>query len=259
MAENANVLLSSDTLGWCGLDLIFEAAAKAWFDGIDLAMRKNFDSWNVSYVKKLSEKHNIPVKAIQTSRTLNKKEMDKALDLCEALNVDTININAPKYFDYKSYNFIKDNIDSYKKANPDIVFSIINPMDSTFFAVPIPKYRFNNVVDIIKKDGCNLWLDISNMDEDSFEDTFMRKLADFLPYISTIYISDKNKEWKSHLMLWEWVLKIPTFLKKLAEDKYNRFISVKFNMWKWDLVDGDKIDLLLKKMVDYVHEYFKTE
>lgn len=256
MAGKPNILLSSDTLWWCGLDLIFELASSAWFDWIDLALWKNFDAWNVSYVKKLSEKHNIPVKVIQTSRTLNKKEMDRVLDLCEALNVDTININAPKYFDYKSFNFIKDNIDSYKKANPDLVFSIINPVDSNFFAVPIPKFRFNNVVDIIKRYGCNLWLDISNMDEDSFEDIFMRKMNDFLPYISTIYLSDKNKEWKSHLMLGEWVLKIPTFLRKLCEGKYNRYLSIKFNMWKWDLIDGDKMNLLLKKMVNYVNEYY---
>jgi hypothetical protein len=117
---------------------------------------KNFDAWNVDYVKKLSEAHNLPVKVIQTSASLNKKEMEKALDLCEALNVNTITINAPKFFDYRSFNFIKDNIVSYKNANKDINFSIINPMDASFFAVPIPKHRFSNLVEIIKKYGCNL-------------------------------------------------------------------------------------------------------
>jgi len=82
--------------------------------------------------------------------------MEKALDLCEALNVSSITINAPKFFDYKSFNFIKDNISTYKKANKDISFGIINPIDSSFFAVPIPKYRFSNLVEIIKKYGCNI-------------------------------------------------------------------------------------------------------
>jgi sugar phosphate isomerase/epimerase len=93
-----------------GLDLIFESAKKAGFNGIDLALWKNFDAWNVNYVKKLVETHDLPVRVIQTSAKLNKKEIEKALDLCEALNVDTININAPKFFDYRSFNFIKDNI-----------------------------------------------------------------------------------------------------------------------------------------------------
>jgi len=258
--KKASFLLSTDSLGWCGLDLIFDGAKKAWFDGIDLALWKNFDAWNVSYVKKLSEKHDLPVKAIQTSASLNKKEMDKALDLCEALNVDTININAPKFFDYRAFSFIKDNIDSYKKANKDITFSIINPIDSSFFAVPIPKYRFNNLVEIIKKYGCNLWLDIAWLDEDSLEDEFMRKIDDFAPYISTIYLSDKNKEWKPHIIPGDGVLKLPTLLKKFKKNKYNRYFSLKIDVSKWDLADGDKVDLILKKGVKYFQEnYIEAE
>lgn len=256
MSEKRNLLLSTDTLGGCGLDLIFDAAVEAWFDGIDLAIWKNFDARNVSYVKKLVRKHDMPVKVIQTSPNLNKKEIDKALDLCEALNIDTININAPKFFDYKSYNFIVDNLDKYKKANPDIVFSIINPRDTRFFAMPIPKYRFNNIVEIVKKYGCNLWLEVSNIDEDVFEDELLRKIASFVPYISTVYLSDRNKAGKSRIMPWDGVLKLPTFLKKMKTNKYARYFSVRFDMWKADLVDSDKVQLLLKKTVDYFDEYY---
>ena len=256
MSEKRNLLLSTDTLWWCGLDLIFEAAVEAGFDGIDLALWKNFDAWNVSYVKKLVRKHDMPVKVIQTSPNLNKKEIDKALDLCEALNIDTININAPKFFDYKAFNFIVDNLDKYKKANPDIVFSIINPNDSRFFAIPIPKYRFNNVVEIIKRYGCNLWVDVSNIDEDVFEDEFLRKITSFIPYISTVYLSDRTKMWKSHVMPWDGILKLPTFLKKMKINKYNRYFSVRFDMSKADLVDSEKVGLLLKKTIDYFDEHF---
>jgi len=251
-----NFLLSTDTLWGVWLDLIFESAKKAWFDGIDLALWKNFDAYNVSYVKKLSEKHDLPVKIIQTSAKLNKKEMEKALDLCEALNVDTITINAPKFFDYRSFNFIKDNIEAYKKANKDISFSIINPLDASFFAVPIPKYHFSNLVEIIKKYGCNLWLDVSWLDEDSFEDDFMRKLEDFVPYISTLYLSDKTKEGKFHVLPGDGTLKLPTLLKKLKKNKYARYFSLKIEISKWDLADADKLDLILKKATKYFEENY---
>ena len=249
-------LLSTDSLWWCWLDLIFDLAKKAWFDGIDLAMWKNFDVWNVSYVKKLSEKYALPVKVIQTSPSLNQKELEKVLDLCGELNVDSVNINSPKFFDYRAFNFIKDNIESYKKANKDIRFSIINPIDSSFFAVPIPKYRFNNLVEIIKKYGCNLWLNISWLNEDSLEDDFMRKIDDFIPYISTIYLSDKNKEWKSYILPGDWILKLPTFLKRVKKWKYNRFVSLKINIDKSDLADSDKLELILKKAVKYFQENY---
>lgn len=65
--------------------MIFEVAKQAGFDGIDLALWKNFDARNCDYVKKLSTKHAMPVHVIQTSASTNAKEMNQALDLCAAL------------------------------------------------------------------------------------------------------------------------------------------------------------------------------
>jgi hypothetical protein len=48
-------------------------------------MWKSFDSRNVDYVRKVSEKHQMPVKVIQTSASINLKEINQALDLCAAL------------------------------------------------------------------------------------------------------------------------------------------------------------------------------
>ena len=173
--------------------MIFDLAKEAGFDGIDLAIRKNNDSRNVEYVKKLTIKHEMPVKSIQVSENVNQKELNKALDLCEATGADTIAINAPKFFNLKTFNFLTDNLDTYKKENRHIHFSIINPENATLFALPIPQYRFSNIVEIIKKYGCYLGLDISNFDADILENDFMRKINNFLPYTSIIYVSDKGR------------------------------------------------------------------
>jgi hypothetical protein len=93
----------------------------------------------------------MPVYIVQTSAKLNQKELDKALDLCQATNADTICINAPKITDFKAYDFISDNLKNYKDSNPDIHFTILNPKNSKLFALPIPEYRFSNIIDIVKK------------------------------------------------------------------------------------------------------------
>lgn len=249
-------LLSTDTLTWFGLDLIFQTAKDTWFDWLDLAIWKNFDTWNTRYVRKLVDKYDFPIKVIQTSPKLNKKEMDKALDLCEALNVDTLCINAPKFFDYKTYYFIRDNIELYKSKNKDIKFSIINPSNSYFppFSV-IPKYRFNNIVEIIKKYWCNLWLDIAWMDLDLFESDFLRRVDRFVPYVSNLYLNDASSK-TTHLFPWEWEMKIPELLRRFKREWYNRFISLKVNISKVDLADPDKIDLLFRKAVNYYKDYY---
>ena len=253
---NVKFLLSTDTLPWFWLDLVFQFAKDAWFDWLDLAIWKNFDALNIKYVKKLVAKYDFPVKVIQTSPKLNKKEMDKALDLCEALNVDTICINAPKFFDYKTYDFIKDNIEQYKTNNKDIRFSLINARNSRYspFYI-IPRYRFINIIEIIKTYWCNLWLDISCMDLDDFEKDFLRKVDQYVPYVSNLYLSDATSS-AYHMVPWEWIMKIPELFRRFKREWYSRFISLKADLSKVDLSDSDKLDLILKKAVSYFQDYY---
>lgn len=249
------LLLSTDTLPNYWLDLIFSIAKNAWFDGIDLAMRKWFDAWDEEYVQKLSLQHEMPVYVIQTSAKLNQKELDKALDLCQATNADTICINAPKITDFKAYDFIAGNLKSYKENNPDIHFTIINPKDSKLFALPIPEYRFSNIIDIVKNYDSYIGLDISNIDTDSFENEFTRKIDDYAPYISVIYLSDKTKNWRWHLIPGEWNLDLVQFLKGLKKSWYNRPISIKIDFKPTELANKEKLRKQLKKIKSFYDKY----
>lgn len=165
---NNKILLSTDTMSSYGLDMIFETAKKCGYDGIDLAVWKGFDAWNEKYVRSLVKKHQLPVYSIQTSSALNSKEMNKVLDLCVATNCDQVTINAPKFFDFKTYSFIANNIGEYQAQNPSINFSIINPEDGSILSL-LPAYRFSNIVDIVKKYNCSLALDVANMDIEELE------------------------------------------------------------------------------------------
>lgn len=163
-------------------------------------MRKGFDARDEEYVQELSETYELSIGVIQTSNKLNQKEMDKALDLCELTGADTIAINAPKITDFKVYDFIADNLKTYQDANPQLKFTIINPTDSKLFALPIPEFRFANLIDIVKKHSAYLGLDITHLDMDTFEENFVRKLEDYTPYISVLYFSDKNRKGRMHLV-----------------------------------------------------------
>lgn len=251
-------LISTDSFSSCGLDMVFELSKSAGFDGVDLAIRKNFDARNVDYVRKLSKTHELPVKVIQVSDKVNPKELNKALDLCEATGADTITINPPAYFDIKTYNFISDNIATYKKENKHIHFAIINPEDANVFALPIPKYRFSNIVDIVKKYGCYLGFDITNFDADTLETEIMRKLPNLIPYIAVLYFSDKNRLGDGHLLPGEGVLKLPALLKKIKDNGFTRYFSSKINISKNELADADKIKDILEKARKYYTDHFEN-
>ena len=254
--KKSECLFSTDSLSGYGLDLIFSLVKEAWFDGIDLAIWKNFDSRKIDYVKKLSATYQLPIRVIQTSDNLNDKEINRAIDLCYEVGADTITINAPKIFNFKTFSFIADNILRRRKEHRSIHFSIINPEDSSLFALPIPKSRFSNMVEIVKKYLCYIGLDIVNLEAESFENEFLRKIRDFLPYLSVIYFSDKSRVWESHMLPGEWVLKLSIFLQKLKEYGYNRYISTKIKISKSDLADSDKVKLIIKKSRNYLKENY---
>lgn len=253
----SEILLSTDSLGGYGLDLVFEVAKETGYDGIDLALWKNFDARNVEYLKKLATKHELPVKVVQISSSINAKEMNQALDICATLGVKVITINAPTFFDLKAYNFIVDNMAEYRKQNPEIKFSIINPEQSNIFALPVPKFRFTNIVEIIKNFSCHLGLDIVNLDETALETEFLRKLSNFVPHISVMYFSDKTKLGEGHVIPGEGVLKLPTILKRFKQNKYNGYISLKLDIDKKDLADTEKVTLILKKCRTYLQENYE--
>ena len=228
------------------------------FDGIDLAIWKNFDSRNIHYVKRLVAKYELPVRVIQTSQDLNVKEMNQALEIAGELGVDTITINPPGFFNIKAYKFVVDNLESYKKANPNMKFSIINPEKATIL-LAFPKYRFNSIIKIIKTYHANLGLDIANLEEEEFDGSLLRNIGNFIPYISTLYLSDKSRDGQSHIAPGEGVLNIPGLLRKLSHEDYKGYVSLKLNIDKKDLADVEKLHLILQKCINYYHDHYGAD
>ncbi len=252
----AQFLLSTDTLSGYWLDLIFDTAKALNFDGIDLAMWKNFDSWHIDYVLDLVEKYDMPVKVVQISEQANIKEMNQAVDLGKELGAEVITINAPSIMNIKSYRFLKGNLPSYKAHNKSVKFSIINPEDKNFFGI-IPKFYFSSIVEIIKKYRMYLALDVANVEEDVLDYQFMKKMPNFIPYLSVVYLSDVGKWGQRHLPLGDGVYKIPTLLKKFKQNEYDGFFSLKLNLSKKDLSDIDKVKVILKKCRMFYKENFE--
>lgn len=182
--------------------------------------------------------------------------MNQALDLAGELGVDTITINPPGFFNIKSYKFVVDNLNSYKKSNPNIKFSIINPEKGTIL-LALPKYRFNSVIKIIKTYHANLGLDIANLEEEEFDSTLLRNLKNFVPYISTIYLSDKTQYDQSHVIPGDGILNIPSLMNKLHAADYKGYFSLKLHIDKKDLAHMEKLELILQRCISYYEQHYK--
>ena len=251
------ILLSSDTLPGYGLDHIFDIAKSHGFDGIDLAMRKNFDSWNSKYVKKLITQYDLPVHVVQTSQDITPKELQQALMLAQEVSASVLAFNAPAFFNIKSYKLIVDGLEDWKKQFPKIQFAIITPNASSMALLPVfPKYRFSSIVEIIKKYQAMVWLDTSHISEEARDTMVLRKIENIAPYLSVIYASDKNAAWLEHMPLWEGMLPVHTLIEQLYRYEFKWFFSIKLALAKKDLADSDKVSIYIRKSLGYINEYF---
>jgi sugar phosphate isomerase/epimerase len=252
-SPSASLLLSSDTLSGYGLDLIFQTASALRFDGLDLAMWKNFDAWHIAYVQELVNKYTLPIHVIQISRQVNIKEMNQAVDLARAVGAEVITINSPKIFNIQSFRFLKNHLPAYKVQNKQIKFAIINPVQDNFMWL-IPKYYFSNIVEIIKKHKMYLGLDVANIDEQVLEHQFLKRIGNFMPYLLVAYLSDVARNGDDHLPLGEGILKLASILKKFKQQEYEHFFSLKVTIAPKDLADIEKVKLILQKS----RNYYKT-
>ena len=200
IASIGKFTLSSDTLSGYGLDLIFKIAQKIGFDAVELAIWKNYDARHPSYVKELVDEYKVPISTIQLSRNTNLKEMNQAVELARIVEATKIAINAPGIMNLKTYRFLSQHLPAYKVHNKQLKFSVINPEQVNYLGI-VPKFFFSNQAEIIKKYGLYLGLDIANMDEVALENQFLKKISLYIPYLSTVYLSDVSRSGQTHLPL----------------------------------------------------------
>lgn len=122
--------------------------------------------------------------------------------------------------------------------------------------LPLPRYRFKNIGEIIKKYNAKLAFDISNMDEDTIETHILAQGTKIMSTISVCYVSDRQKE-KSHLMPGEGTYNLSNILKNMKKNNYNGFFSVKLIFETQTLVDSEKVLFQIKKSIEYITNHFK--
>jgi hypothetical protein len=128
--------------------------------------------------------------------------------------------NAPGYFDIKAYSFLTNNLHTYQEQYPDLQFTIISPDTSAMKYIPLPKYRFGNLADIIKKYKCNIGLDIAVLDQDIIDNFLMLKMPVLTEHMNICYVADRLRE-KKYLTPGEGNQSISQILKSMYSNNYN--------------------------------------
>ncbi len=251
------LLLSTSSLVWYGLHKMFSFIKDTRYTWIDLALNnKDYDLWDVKYVKWLIKEFNVPVLSITApSIWMTERKVNTIVSMAKELEAQLITFSPPRITDKETSWFSR----HLPKVKRDSHLSIaIQNVEPKFLFLIIPEYKnatFPEIRRITWDTTLNLWwiTPSSNMD--------IMRAQKFLGWsLKNIFFSDRY--WSRTWMLpwWAWwgvsYLPLESFLMKLKSSGYSSFITMKINpkeLWVWN---NDKVIRNLGYIKKYYEKHF---
>ncbi|MBL4694997.1 sugar phosphate isomerase/epimerase [Candidatus Gracilibacteria bacterium] len=215
------LILCSDALKGYGLNRIFELAKKAKYDGIDLCMNiGQFDSWNSSYLKKLSKETGMPIHSVTAPEHLSTKEIKEVVEIAKKVGAKVVILQPPKVLDFKTAAWLKKEVPKLREKE-GISIALENAPAGTFLGF-LPSHSMSNTADL--KDFKHISLDTARIGEKRKD--IMRAYPSFKKFLVHVHLSNVFHG-KKYAKPQEGILPLESFLAKLNQDKYPGAISIK--------------------------------
>lgn len=244
------ISLHTSSLKHYGLNRIFEFAAAADYDGIEIEVNKdNFDTQNAEYIKKLSEKNKLPIVALCAPKEADEKILKHIIEMASYLNCPIVSISAPKLMDFKQLKWIKKEVPTIKKKK-NIEISLINNGSKTVFGF-LPERSMNNSADL--KQFGSVTIDCSMVS--SKKEDLIRFYENLKKTVTHIHLSNVKKH-KEYSFPNEGILPLESFLKKLKHNNYQGAISLKVRPSELSAGEDEVVIKLLQKAKNFIEEYF---
>lgn len=241
--------LCTDSLTNYGLNRIFRFAKDAGYDGIEIAITKDFDTQNADYIAELVKEYKLPVVAVSAARRTSKKKILEAIKMAKKLNCQVVIIQPPDLLKFSLASWIKNEIPQTRKKEK-IHICLENSDAKTFFGF-LPQYAMNSITDLKKFKAVSI--NTANI---------MAKKLDLLKIykqlkseIFHIHLADATSS-KLHLMPGKGVVPLESLLTKLKEDKYKYAVSLRIKPAELKAGDDKKVMEKLAEAKEFYERYF---
>ena len=244
------ISLHTDSLHKYGLNRIFAFAKEAGYDGIEIGVTKNnYDTQNAEYIRELSEAYKLPIVALHTPLNGSEKSVEHVVQMAEYLECPVIAISAPKIFNFKFTNWLVKEVPKLRKKK-NIQIALVNSSGKTLLGF-LPAQALNNLADL-QKFGM-VTLDCSSTVSKKWD--LMRIYEHLKKYIVHVHFSNVHRH-KEYSLPMEGILPLESLLKKLKSNDYRGAISIMVKPTALSAGDDEKVIKNLKKIKEFVDEYF---
>lgn len=244
------LILHTNSLNQYGINRIFEFAKAAGYEGIEVGVdKKNFDTQNAEYLKRLSDECGLPIVALETPSAASPKSVEHVISMAEYLGAAQVVISPPKLLDFKFINWLKKEIPILRKKKSTNI-ALKNASGKTWLGF-LPAQAMNNISDL--KEFKMVALDTSLTVSKRVE--LMRVYESLKKCIVHIHLSNVRRH-KEYALPMEGILPLESLLKKLKENKYEGAVSLLVRPSELDAGDDEKVVRKLIKVREFYEEYF---
>lgn len=243
------LLFHTDNLPRHGLERIFELAVQAGFDGIEVGINKNLDTQNPQYLKSLSDRHNIPIKAFSLDVKNDEALLKAYQSTVREFAGCTMNLHPAGSFSFKYQRWLKEIAPKLAKKYKHRLCWRNLPQESMLGFIP---KRKNNNLDTLKERG-DVCLDLTALAL-SNED-IMQAMSGLKSKMKHVYLSNVYRH-SPYSLPDRGVLPLESFLTKLAKIEYRGDFTLRVSGRN---LQENSEEVLLQKMKEacaFFNQYF---
>ncbi|MBU1089486.1 sugar phosphate isomerase/epimerase [Patescibacteria group bacterium] len=245
--------ITTDSFAGYGLDHTFKLIKKADLDGVEVVIRHGeFDAQNADYLKELSERHRLPIVALSMQVEMNAKKAQRAVALAEQVGIPLITITPPGIFDFNYKKWLKETAPSLRRRKK-VKIALVNPPAKMIFGI-FPKYAYNNIYELKQFD--DIAFDTSNIVGRT--EPLLEIYSILKSKIHYVHLSNVNHE-QTHTLLESGSVPLESFLTRLAREKFEGILALKFNSKALGLGNDEKVLENLESCKKFVAKYFREE
>jgi sugar phosphate isomerase/epimerase len=245
------LILCTDSLKGYGLNRIFALAKEAKYDGIDLNVNfKVFDSFNAKYIKKLIDKHEIPVKAVSAPQNMNSKKLTQLVEFTKKIGAKILVIQPPKILNFKYTNWLKKEVPKLRQKH-DISIALENAPAGTILGI-FPEHGMSKTSDL--KSFKHVCLDTSRLGENGKD--LILSYASLQKNLVHVHLSNIKKGQK-YTPPQKGILPVESLLSKLRQTNYLGDIAIKIKPKYLHAGEDEEVVAALTEIKKFYTKYYE--
>lgn len=246
------IFFHSANLPHYGLERVFKFTKEAGYDGIEIEVNGIFDSQNVDYLKKLSKRYNLPIKAFSLAESKEEALTEVFQKTVREFMGTTMILNQPQVLsaNYKKW---MERIAPRLAQKYNLILCRKNAPSKNMMGI-IPMRKDNSLLSL--KENGFVCLDLTALA--SINEDVIRSIKLLGNNLKHIYLSNVSHN-KPYSLPQEGILPVESFLTKLAQKRFIGNFSVRVASHFLSEGDDKKV---LEKMIEireFYEKYFTNE